>query len=1060
MTIIPSLKRFLKVVSFHVGFREAHLFDDVCGLWRFEDLQHWPIMARLVAIAVVLCLCFSGFMEAAPQAKGKRDYSDSVYDERTYDRRNDVERSDDNLHVFDKSKTTNTDNDYPLSERYEISQTHPYPPVPHPAESNDETTERPLPPFAFQEEADVVAADSDTDETYTTLTTTTTTEVPSTTTTRPLTTTSYYENTSGPEDFDNGILPSGEEVDYHEYGLISDNMDTATRRTYSTLSSMDGESGSDDEAIAVRDDDTGDTVQPATEAPFDVTKSLMDAMNHQSWQGPRRWSAKMAVKTTTPYGLQDSDATIHPTLVPKWDEDEEGDEQTITSDYTTEMDAEHWDRVWPREKLKPWERQRPENMEGRVTVPKPEEENENNSIQEDAKEGEYLPPSFTKKIMYPMSTIYQVPVPPLTSFVMVPAGQLYYGDQAASLQHNRDQITVNREHQNMEDITAPQSGNAGESIPAGGIHAGGQKKIVRENTVVIEDVVEGSDLARSPQYELFKAASRKTAANKAFGIKNYQPPKVETADAESFLLSPVTIFDIPMPSVLKTALTVQANGYAARQYAAKNAQTVLKMDESGSPLKYRREKTTQAPVAELSDIDVIFGGSDDDDFKVEAYIDESLEAAQEAVCSRRSLQRLRPNMTPGSDVLGACFFAAEDCILVDTAPLERRINMNLIECASFCAENSQCKSISYSVVLSLCDIFGVLNGTHNTKLLQYKGYVYLQPIRPNLMNCLKTRRIYAAPTNSMINRINVNKVAPATTQMPMSERRVNPGARTSPCPPNNDIILFKSDHYRLRELGLPHYSQNCSENECIFSCLIDLVDGRKPFSCAATNYNIDTGDCKLYPAGGNVKGNGHIVEDDRFTHYEKACARKDFVDHCRGFPIDRFTQKTLVGFTIFARTAASLLDCVSLCFQRFTERGDCLSVTYFYSVSMHNCVLNSESHLTAAPYFVDEVEETADYASLDRCVMEVDESAEHEATPQVTDVRDTTDSSESRTDDNDISSLSTPGEDPDDAVIVSGDSELDPDAEAFFNDVKRRSINRQNVLKKRLKQSIRRIRRV
>uniref|UniRef100_A0A7E4UPI2 Pre-mRNA-processing protein 45 n=1 Tax=Panagrellus redivivus TaxID=6233 RepID=A0A7E4UPI2_PANRE len=231
----------------------------------------------------------------------------------------------------------------------------------------------------------------------------------------------------------------------------------------------------------------------------------------------------MTVKTTTTCGLPDSDATIHPTLVSKWDEDEEGKKQTITSDHVN---------------------------------------------------------------------------------------------------------------------------------------------------VSTEEFEQGSDLARSSQYELFKAASRKTAANK-FVIKNNQPPKVETADAESFLLSPVTDFDIPMPSVLKTALTVQANGYAARQYAAKNAQTIIKMDKSGSPLKYRREKTTQAPVAELSDVDVIFGGSDDDDFKVEAYIDERLEAAQEAVCSRRSFQRLRPNMTPGSDVLGACFFFFEDCILVDTAPTIR-----------------------------------------------------------------------------------------------------------------------------------------------------------------------------------------------------------------------------------------------------------------------------------------------------------------------------------------------------------------------------------------------------
>lgn len=84
--------------------------------------------------------------------------------------------------------------------------------------------------------------------------------------------------------------------------------------------------------------------------------------------------------------------------------------------------------------------------------------------------------------------------------------------------------------------------------------------------------------------------------------------------------------------------------------------------------------------------------------------------------------------------------------------------------------------------------------------------------------------------------------------------------------------MFKADAYRLRNFGIKYFQQNCSESECIFSCLIDIANGTIPYKCISASYNIPTNECFLYPAGGNIRGNGHLIESADFAHYEKVCA--------------------------------------------------------------------------------------------------------------------------------------------------------------------------------------------
>ena len=57
------------------------------------------------------------------------------------------------------------------------------------------------------------------------------------------------------------------------------------------------------------------------------------------------------------------------------------------------------------------------------------------------------------------------------------------------------------------------------------------------------------------------------------------------------------------------------------------------------------------------------------------------------------------------------------------------------------------------------------------------------------------------------------------------------------------------------------------------------------------------------------------------------------VEHCKGFPIIRQPQKTLIGYTISANTANNLVDCLELCYMKYLKDQSCKSIMYFYEVS-------------------------------------------------------------------------------------------------------------------------------
>jgi hypothetical protein len=68
----------------------------------------------------------------------------------------------------------------------------------------------------------------------------------------------------------------------------------------------------------------------------------------------------------------------------------------------------------------------------------------------------------------------------------------------------------------------------------------------------------------------------------------------------------------------------------------------------------------------------------------------------------------------------------------------------------------------------------------------------------------------------------------------------------------------------------------------------------------------------------------------------------ELVELCKGYPIVRHPQKTLLGFAIESRMVGSFIDCVEQCFtqrqlsNRVPQSRKCKSVVFFYEVGFQS----------------------------------------------------------------------------------------------------------------------------
>ena len=199
-----------------------------------------------------------------------------------------------------------------------------------------------------------------------------------------------------------------------------------------------------------------------------------------------------------------------------------------------------------------------------------------------------------------------------------------------------------------------------------------------------------------------------------------------------------------MPIVLKTAFAVNSKVFNEKVKAFSDSSDLKKdkfeLDSTKNQLKYKRVKEDGPKVEsfeELSDLETVSGGSSHaDNFEIQSFVDEeALNKASKNFCGLFDLKNI-PEDFESYQVLNECFVVAENCLLIDTSPIERRIK-NLTECAELCGSYAECRSFSYSKVMSICDIFALKNGTSNSKLIRYTGYSYFQPTQRNITNCLQ-----------------------------------------------------------------------------------------------------------------------------------------------------------------------------------------------------------------------------------------------------------------------------------------------------------------------------------
>ncbi|KAI6234415.1 PAN domain containing protein [Aphelenchoides fujianensis] len=313
-----------------------------------------------------------------------------------------------------------------------------------------------------------------------------------------------------------------------------------------------------------------------------------------------------------------------------------------------------------------------------------------------------------------------------------------------------------------------------------------------------------------------------------------------------------------------------------------------------------------------------------------------------------------------------CFRRARNCLLNEAAlPLERRVGYSEEQCVNFCGHHPFCRALVYSSVMRMCDVFDQRNGTANAKAIAYAGVSYYEPLNSKAIECWKSRLNENFFTNDKDNGAQSDEQRRSNGSSPVVI------APRDHCENEQDVVVLKSVGFRLRNFGVVPLLQNSSETECVFSCLVNLARGHIPFHCSSTTYSRRNS-CLIYREVKNVRGNGHLIAESGFTHYEKSCVSQNLVDLCRGYPIIRQPQHTLLGFSKQALRADSLVECLELCYADWLATRDCRSVMYFYEERTDNCVLNTQSRTSAPQFFVSEADELVDYASFESCLHDAE----------------------------------------------------------------------------------------
>ena len=194
---------------------------------------------------------------------------------------------------------------------------------------------------------------------------------------RPSTKPHSFSNDSPPSTIvfeqENGIIQDSTE----SYSITSVSKDERTTQVTTLENSSDTqkeynpENPERDEEVDYSDYDQGKQTYSQENNPFSVTKSLMNSMNGENLKKSTTTFPKFEdSEDETPSAVQDSDATIFPTLFqPTQSPTEYEDYEMVTSDYVSNLEPAERDTMFPRDHIKPWERKRGEKITTEGTKP-------------------------------------------------------------------------------------------------------------------------------------------------------------------------------------------------------------------------------------------------------------------------------------------------------------------------------------------------------------------------------------------------------------------------------------------------------------------------------------------------------------------------------------------------------------------------------------------------------------------------------------------------------------------------------------------------------------------
>ncbi|VDN07841.1 unnamed protein product [Thelazia callipaeda] len=280
-----------------------------------------------------------------------------------------------------------------------------------------------------------------------------------------------------------------------------------------------------------------------------------------------------------------------------------------------------------------------------------------------------------------------------------------------------------------------------------------------------------------------------------------------------------------------------------------------------------------------------------------------------------------------------CFYVKKHCVLSAVVPFERRIGMNLAECAKFCTSSLGCHSASYSPRLSSCDVYHLKFGSKNRKMLRSVFQYYLEP----------------RPDNS-------------------------PGCSAA-CEANQRIILMKSPGWRLLRQSDQNEKFLTTEGNCHQYCYENKVkknkfENRINYQCTSAVFDTKSKRCELYQT---IHHDDTLIFDSSSIYYEKNCFPDRVAKLCQGSLIERQPQRILLGFLDAVFTTSTLAECFLKCFSSNSslQNGQpfqCRSVIYFYEQKEDNCILDSKSKRNRGKDLSREMLAVVDYFDFDECL--------------------------------------------------------------------------------------------